>query len=258
MALWRQTIKAGNTVEVREGSRTETRGGKGKTRQLKTELTSEEQAKINRNRQLRQIIVLINANFGLGDYHISLDYKKDERPEGRTEADANLNRFNRRLVYWYRKQGVELKRIAVTEIGKRGALHHHLVINGGVLSIEKIRALWPFGRIHVTPLEADGDYKDLAEYLIKKTDWEFANVEEMKGKRRFNPSQNLVRPKPKNKRVKRKQINANPKPWKGYYIKPESLYIGKDQWSGQEYMVYRMIRIEPDFKYREKIRKKKH
>ena len=253
MGIIKQTIKAGNTIEVREGCRTKGRGGPGRKRRLKTKPTSEEQEKINRNRQLKQLTVIINANFGTGDMHISLDYRVDERPESRKEAEAILNRFIARLKYWYKKRGLTLKRVSVTEVGKRGALHHHLVISEGITP-QELKKLWPYGRVHITPLESNGDYIELAEYLIKKTDWEFSNAEEMKGKRRYNTSQNLVRPQQKTKKLKGNTINQNPKPYKGYYIPKKSIYQSKDQETGVEYIVYRMVKIEPDFSYRGKVR----
>ena len=256
MAIWRKTVKAGNVVKVREGCSTVNRGRGGKKRRLKTEPTTEEQAAINRNRQIDTAGILLNGNFGKGDEHIVCGYQKDKRPADRKAAERDRNNFIRRLNYWCEKEGIKLKWFAVTEVGKRGALHHHLVITGG-LAPKKLNELWPYGRVHITPLEENGDYTELAEYLIKKTDWEYAHIEEMKGRRRFSTSQNLVRPKPKTKRSKRKQIDTNPKPWKGYYIPKESIYQSKDQYTGADYITYRMVKLVPDFTYREKYRKTK-
>ena len=254
MAIWRRTIKAGNTIEVREGIKSDRRGAPGKGRRLRTRPTSEQQEKINRARQLERATVLINANFGWGDIHLTLDYRPDARPGDRKTAEKNLNNFIRRLNYWADKEELQIKRFSVTEVGKRGALHHHLILTGGIPN-EKLMELWPFGRIHVTPLEKNGDYKKLAEYLIKKTDWEFENVEAMKGKRRYNTSQNLVRPEPKTRDLKQKRVNMNPKPWKGYYIPKESIYCSLDPYTGSEYLTYRMVKIIPEFEYRKKYRK---
>lgn len=254
MAIWRRTIKAGNTVEVREGLRTERRGAPGRGRKMRTRPTTEEQEKINRSRQLERATVLINANFGFGDIHLTLDYRPEDRPADRKGAERHLNNFIRRVNYWAEKEALQIKRFSVTEIGRRGALHHHIVMSGGVPA-EKLQALWPFGRIHITPLERNGDYKELAEYLIKKTDWEYANVEAMKGKRRYNTSQNLVRPEPKTKNLKQKNVNLNPRPWKGYFIPKESIYSSRDPYTGGEYLVYRMVRLEPDFTYRNKYKR---
>ena len=63
------------------------------------------------------------------------------------------------------KEGKPFKYVLVTEVGKRGALHHHIVMNQ--VPTEWIRTAWPKGRIDIRPLDDTGQYSRLAEYFAK-------------------------------------------------------------------------------------------
>ncbi|NYC04401.1 hypothetical protein BCM20_004407 [Clostridium beijerinckii] len=84
---------------------------------------------------------------------------------------------------------MELKYIHVMEIGQKGARHHHLVINE--IPIKILRKCWTKGRIHVTPLNTNGQYKKLANYFIKYS----STTKELQRKRYYS-SKNLIIPEP--------------------------------------------------------------
>ena len=93
-------------------------------------------------------------------------------------------------------------------------------------------------------LYEDAEYAQLADYLIKETDKTFRDSDSPV-KQRYSCSRNLVRPKVTRKDVKTtKGWEKDPKPWKGYYIKKDSLYNGFDK-MGYEYQTYTMVKLNP-------------
>ncbi|QCT71550.1 rolling circle replication-associated protein [Eubacterium maltosivorans] len=236
------TVEAGNTIEVKK-TYAYREWQKGKPRARKSRPTSEAQKKVNRNKQEAQIRAYINENFWEGDLHIVLPYRIPERPEERAAARAHLAKFHKDLRRHCKKAEIDYKYIAVTEVGKRGAFHHHIVLNK--MDTAVIAKLWPYGTVQFNHLDNRADHKKLAHYLIKYTDYEFDHYEDRKGKRRFNTSHNLIRPEPKIQAVKAERWIREPKPQKGYYIDKESVYMGKNPFNGTPYQFYRMIRLDP-------------
>lgn len=247
------SIKAGNTIEVKKKYKYRD-WIKGKPRNGKSGPTTEAQKKVNRNNQLTKIRLYLNGHFFEDDLHVVLPYKISMRPESREFAREHLAKFHKDLRRLCKKEGIEYKYIAVTEVGKRGAFHHHIVM--GEMDTAKIAKLWPYGTVQFTHLDNRADHKDLAEYLIKYTDYEFDHFEDRKGKRRFNTSRNLKLPTAKPKTVKADKWLEDPKPIKGYYIDKASVYKGKNPFNGTPYLFYRMIRLDPINPKKEKIKKK--
>lgn len=187
-----------------------------------TESVSEAQERANARREIRELTIKLNANFHPGDYHLVIDYKPDERPENIERAKDDRSAFMRRLRYAFAKRGIELKYVIVTEYGKRGALHHHLVINRGV-DPEVIRRCWGKGRVHFNSLDDTGEYSVLASYLLKRRP--FFKAEGGHG-RQWTCSRNLVRPKTMKKIIKMDVYYNRPKPRKGYMLIEKSIAEG--------------------------------
>ena len=68
-----RVTKAGNTIEI-ERYFTSRYKKKGISRGDKVKPTKEEQEKVNTRQAERKLRILINANYGYGDYHLVLDY----------------------------------------------------------------------------------------------------------------------------------------------------------------------------------------
>lgn len=241
MGYWRRKIRAGKTIEI-YNSYTKTIGRKETSERRKA--TPEEMEKVNENNAIEKLTRLINANFGKGDIHLVLTYFRQARP-GPEDAKQNLTKFLRDTRKDYKKLEKELKYIHVTECLK-SSIHHHLVINtsdiDGALKI--IRKNWKLGNPKITPLDGTGQYKKLAEYLIKETKKSFR---EKGGQRqRYTPSRNLVRPKKEWQRRKRDKWPQEPKPPRGYYIDPDSLYNGINPFTQKEYQKYTLISLDTD------------
>lgn len=168
-----RVTKAGNTIEI-ERYFTSRYKKKGISRGDKVKPTKEEQEKVNTRQAERKLRILINANYGYGDYHLVLDYIRRKGEPDRTpeQMRQDVDVFLRECRKEYRKAGLEFKYIHVMEIGKKGARHHHLVVNK--IDTEILQRCWykayeGHNRVKVFPLDDSGNYAELASYLIKYT-----------------------------------------------------------------------------------------
>ena len=207
------TYKAGATKEIIRYYPKGTR--KGITRGPIRKKTREEIREANRRMAQRELERIMNANFRPGDWHVTLTYRKELRPTPE-EARDTLKKFLGKLRRRYRKNGFELKYIVATEYLSKH-IHHHLVVNavntGKETTADMIRELWTdrsTGGIRGNPkfvqLYDNGEYSQLASYLIKETDRTFRSEGSAVGQR-YSCSRNLVHPQ--------KQVKDKPnKTWK--------------------------------------------
>ena len=238
MPYYKTTIVAGRTIEVIKGYSKMI--GNHNKRSARRNKTPEEVERINQRQAEARLRRLINANFGEGDIHLVLTYKKNDRPDP-AEAKKRIDKFIRRLRTRYKKLGVELKYIHVTEYAT-SAIHHHLIINSIDSNLNKlIRECWPHGSPHLTPLDDTGQYKDLAAYLIKETSKTFKDPEAVH-KQRYSTSKNLKKPHVKTVLIDSERWREDPKPIKGYLIDKTSVENGVSEWSGRRFQRYTMIR----------------
>ena len=253
MPYVKRTTRAGRTVEV-EYYYTSRYNRKGQHRADKIKPTDEAQKKINKRQAERKLRLLINENFSYGDYHVVLDYirKPDTPDRTKEEMKQDIAVFLREARKLYRKNGKELKYIHVMETGKKGARHHHLVINK--LDTELLQQAWykaydGHNRIKVFPLDDSGNYADLAAYLIKYTDEHRTEEDGALMGKRYNCSKNLVRPEPEYEIVTSRsyyKVSQNPQAPKGYYILPNSIEQGitSPEYYGYGWYRYTMIKLE--------------
>ena len=216
------TTKAGRTI-IMERYQAPRFNIRSEGRTITGEATSAAQERANARREIRELTIKVNANFHPGDYHLTLDYSDSNRPDTIEAAKDDREFFLRRLRYRYRKAGIPLKYIIVTEWGKtRKGLHHHMIINRGV-DMEDIRKIWKKGRVHFDPLDDTGNYSELAAYLLKKRkQWK-----EMGGTgRQWTGSRNLIRPKTVKKIIRMDVYYERPKPRKGYVLDVKSEHEG--------------------------------
>ncbi len=229
-----------NTIDV-EKYHSARYGAPGEKRSKKRNVTPEQIKEKNYEQAKRNLKRLINANFGPGDFHCTLTYKKENRPS-QEDARKELSRFLLRMKRNYQKVGAELKYILVTEYENK-SIHHHMIINRIPETTELINKHWKLGRAHFTVLDNVGDYKLLAEYLIKETDKTFRQ-EDSATKKRYTRSRNLIIPEAEKKIITSSTFRKKPKAMKGYYIDPESFYEGINPVTGYAYQSYTMIRTE--------------
>ena len=234
----RYTTAAGMTIFVRLAAAIDAIGGK---RRKKENPTAEAVQKYNLKKAIRDLAILLNANFSGGDLHITLTYRGDE-PNGE-EAKRQLNNFWKRLRRAYRGIGKELKWVAATEY-KNKRIHHHIVINKGI-AIEEIAKIWGNGILRTSVMDESGDYRKLAEYMIKETEKTFRETDAAQ-RQRYSCSRNLVRPITKKEEVSAATMLRKPKPVKGYYIDQDSIYEGTNPVTGMPYREYVMIALDAE------------
>lgn len=217
-------------------------GAPGMKRAEKRKRTPEEIKKQNERNRVKFLQRLILANFTKGDMHLILNYRPKDRT-GYEQGKKDLRRFLSRMRGAYKKAGLQFKYIAVTEYGKKGhALHHHLIIQDiatdQIDTIRLARKLWELGHAGWTDLYEDGEYKKLAEYIVKR---ETKQENEWSS---YTRSRNMIVPKPKRKKLYRRRWPPEPKPWKGYEIIKDSIINGENRFTGYPYQKYVMRKIE--------------
>lgn len=252
MPYVKRTTVAGKTVEV-EYYYTSRYNKKGCSRSEKVKATQEQQKKVNTRQAERKLRLLMNANFGMGDYHVVLDYIRHEGEPDRTkeEMKKDIQVFLRECRKLYREAGIELKYIHVMEIGSKGARHHHLVMNK--IDTEILQKAWykayaGHNRVKVFPLDDSGNYAKLAAYFIKYSDKHLKDGDsgKLQGKR-WAASKNLVRPEPVYEIVtQRAWFRCEAKAKKGYYVDKESIAKGTadPDYYGYGWFRYTMIKLE--------------
>lgn len=232
----------GDVIEV-EKIHTGRYGAPGQKRQKKKKPTREEVAKQNELNAIKKLRRKMNCNFGIGDYHMTLTYKKELRPDPEGVRKI-ISQFLKKLRALYRKHEAELKYIMTTEY-KSKAIHHHLVINGAdTWNVPaEIQKIWKYGRPKFTTLDDTGNYGQLAEYFVKETGSSFREPDNP-NKSRYTCSRNLKEPIVRKKVLLGKSWREEPRPKEGWYIDKNSFYEGVNPVTGYRYQYYTMIRIK--------------
>lgn len=218
-------------------------GAPGMPRVKKKKKTPEEMEAQNRWRRRRKIRRLIEANFKPGDWHVVLACRKGEKLSAE-EARKRIRKYRDRLKAAYRKAGWELKYIITCEVGKRGGIHWHMIVNDCHSREESsaglIRSLWEWGRVWFTPLDSSGDYKKLAEYLLKDSDGK--KQEELIEKQGYMSGRNLIRPAEQTEKIRARAWRKEPKAPKGWELVPGTLVNGINKYTGLPYQHYTIRR----------------
>lgn len=245
-------------------------GARGEKRKKKSKPTPEQIRKQNQYNREVKYRRLLRANFLPGDFWVTLKYRRGTRktPE---QLAADKKKFLDYLRKEYKACGEILKWVCRMEIGKRGGLHIHFVINrlsGQTDTDLLIRKAWrrvtESGSIDYTTIREEGGCENLAGYLVKQVSEEIEGqleLFEMKEQKKLlsvSSSRNLIRPVPVRKKyahwTMRRILKEGPKPTPGYYIDPDSIIQGVNRFTGLSYYKYTEVRIQPlDFRDREVI-----
>lgn len=153
-------------------------------RRRKCKPSSAIQARLNQKNREMRLIRLIHTNFTEDDIALHLTYREAQDPENAKKAITN---FIRKLKRRMSRAGIELKYVLTTEKGKRrGRIHHHLIINGG-LDRDEIEKLWGHGFSNTKRLQFGEDgVSGLAVYMVKSRFTYKA----------WSASRNLIQPEP--------------------------------------------------------------
>jgi hypothetical protein len=195
-------------------------GGR-KEKRGKRDRSPEKVREWDHRKKVKRVRRTIQLNFNPGDPFITLKYPKGER-HGMDKVKEHFKAFRDILRKVYRKQGLELKYIYAIEIGTRGGLHIHIVLNKIPDMLEVFTIAWQKargtttiedmigmetselpgmvrldGKVDMQLLYLEGGYQDLAEYLCKPApNEEGMTPEEKKKVKAFNMSRNLIQPEP--------------------------------------------------------------
>ena len=218
---------------------------KGEQRGKRVEASQETQRRINQRLAAKRLRWLLNANFQDGDYLLTFTYRPEERPSDSKEMGKDISRSIRKLRRFFDRHGAEMKYVYVKEIGKRGAAHIHMVLNrcgdGSITDI--LRECWDKGYVKVELLGSNGQYAAVAEYFIKYAEKTVETEGKLTGKR-WNPSRNLVHPKPVKKVIRNvRSFYTAVKVPAGYYLEPDSVLQGFTR-EGFDYFSYSLHKID--------------
>ena len=209
------------------------------SRRKKENKTPEAQKKVNSRQAEKKLTWIFNENFDGTSLYITWDYRKEERPEGRDELRADVDKLLRDIRKTYRKEGKEAKYVWVAERGERGATHIHMVLNE--IDAGKLKKCWNKGFITIKPLDDSGQYRKLAAYFIKYSEKTMKTCEGFGG-RRYNSSRNLKIPIPQKTTVRsRNAYNHTIEIPQGWYLDKESVAEAWHEVTGFMYFTYTLI-----------------
>ncbi|WP_034439157.1 rolling circle replication-associated protein [Clostridium ihumii] len=227
---------------------------KGK-RSKKVRESLPKQKDLNDKNSKRRLVQIGNANFGIGDYHVSLTYTDANRPKTPEEAEIILINHIRRIKRKMKKEGLgELKYIVVTEYyyskneEENIKIHHHLIMNGG-LDRNTVEDLWckrrkrgekkgeSLGYVNADRLQPnENGIEAMCKYIVKRP----------QNKKSWSGSQNLIRPCSRtndNKYSKRKveklaKDNSNKKEFEKIYPQYEITSVVTEYYEDTGWHIY--------------------
>lgn len=237
-------------------------GSKGEKRAERKKKTPEQMKKQNQINKINKIRRTIKLNFYPNDLWVTLKYPAGTRKPIES-VKKDFKKFCAKMRADYKKRGEEFKYIYRIEIGKRGGIHIHMLLNAICWSSLLIQKNWLYGTADYTHIYEKGGYHQLASYLAKPVPAQEEmhkqyslfemNEEDIKMLSTYNTSRNLVRPEPDVKkyvkRTMRKTINDGPIARPGYVIDKDSIRIGINQATGYTYLHYTEVRIKQEMRH---------
>lgn len=220
-------------------------GNHRQKRRARTGITSEAVKKNNMRIAIWRLWMLLANNFDSTGSHVTLTYAGKE-PE-KDQAAADRKKMIAKLRKEFKRQGKELKYVVVTEY-KNKRIHHHIVMNSQ--DVEMVTRLWGKGGVHFTALREEGDFHDLAEYLIKETEKTFRESDSQH-KQRYSRSRNLIMPQTKRDETTLKEMTDEPEPISGYYIPKDRVRRYEHPVTGLEHLEYVEVALGEPRKYKQ-------
>ena len=252
MAYWMDVYELGDSNEY-EFKFAGNYGAKGEKRAKSRKPTPEQIRQQNLRNKAKNVRRTIKLNFEPYDIWACLKYPKGTR-KTTDEVKKDLKAFLDGMRYEYSKAGEPFKYIYRMEIGAKGGVHIHILVNrlrGKVNTDILMQKRWTHGNVDYESIRSEGGYEKLAEYIVKQPkedDEAYQQLSllpktEQKQYVKYSSSRNLIRPVAKRKvyshwTMRRILKNGMPKPTKGYYIDKNSVVSGVNKFTGMSYLYY--------------------
>lgn len=213
-------------------------------RRRKWRATREVQKKLNQRHAAEKLTRLAHANFGEEDLALELDFR-GQQPT-REEAMKLLQKFLRKLRAKFRKLGKELKYLWVMEITKRGRVHFHLMLSGGI-DRDELEKLWGHGWANSKRLQFDRSGLTALSHYMEKSHRK--DGETRMTYRSYNGSKNLIDPPPEindtKVRTRKRAAELADMDWNAWHkIHPEYEVVDLEPFFSDEYgSVYIFARL---------------
>lgn len=234
----RERFLCGNTVEVEE-KHMGRYGAPGMARAKKEKPTPEQIRKQNQWKKETEIRRLLKCNFAKEDFWITLTYSPGQRPADMVSAKKRIQKFLRNMKTRYKKTGVPMKYIVCTEIGSRGGIHHHVVMNRIRDGDKYISKYWTYGRAAIELMkDSQEDYRRLADYIAKEPAPDNSIREKW-----YSRSRNLQKPVRKKRIISERTFKKDIKVPKGYMLDKSSVREGINQVTGHPYRYYTLVKV---------------
>ena len=232
-------------------------GAKGEERGKKEKATPEQMAAQNQWQRVKNVRRILKWNFKEDDLWCTLKHPRGTRlPLGVIKKE--MRDFLGRMRKAYKKLGAVFKFVYRMEIGKRGGIHIHILVNRvneNHATDKLVKACWLYGSVYFTDIEEEGGMEGLAVYLVKQPDEEVEKQlsmfpeEDRKQLIKYSCSRNLVRMEPEVKEYghwtmrKILDVAGEIKPTEGYYVDKSSIKQGINPYTGYSYLYYTEYRI---------------
>ena len=192
MGYKRRTTKAGPRLEA-EIYPVFGAERKNQIREARKNRTPEKQRRLNEQRAKHRLVLLIDTNFGEGDYHLTLTYAGEAPDLDRCKKD--IRNFIDRVKRLRARRGLgELKYIYAIGNDGKARIHVHMIMNGGIPR-DELEAMWAKGRTNLVKLQPDEHgLQGIANYLFRQNA-EAKNTGDYAWQKTWVPSRNLKRPK---------------------------------------------------------------
>ena len=144
-----------------------------------------------------------------------MTYRDDTLPLTLREVRNDMSVFRRRL----RAKAPDVKFVYVIELGADNRLHVHIVLDLPANS-QIPEACWNKGHVNVKPLYGNGQYADLANYMLKSTEdtKTYAASLGEKHTQKYTCSRNLQKPEVHTEIITEREVMEPPEEITGYYI----------------------------------------
>ena len=239
----RRKYRTANTIEVQEFNSSKVPGGH--ERKTKTNETPERMKRNNQRRKQREASRMVDANFNPDDLILTLTYREGERPEGIKGALDHFKKLTAYLRREYGKRYYELFWMRNVEIGPKGGIHIHMIINRIEGAEFLIKDYWRrYGGVYIQYMQDLHDQgKDIGEYITKTAVSTLGKNDHKVVESSYGHSRNVKKVEPEDKVISGQSMHDEPRTPKGWYLDKNTMYEGVNV-DGYPFRTYTFRRLQ--------------